>query len=469
MFGRLVQKELLHHLLDLRFIAVFALCALLSTLSVYVGVQDYVRRLQEYNRISDSHRRSFQENSLNKGMLRDLVWGDYRWSRRPEVLSVVGYGLSGTLGQEVLIRYMEPPTFEASVFESDPIHALFDVLDLAFIVKIVLSLCVLLFTYDAVCGEKEGGTLRLYASFPVRRSTLALAKLVGSTLAVLVPFLFSCLLVSGVLAFSPGMGLQGKDWGRIATLMGIFTLYVIVFAAFGVFVSALTHRRMTAFLGLLGLWTLWVFVIPNLAVDIARRIVPGESIYDLRKQALQWRWETRTRALAEVEDYQRSHPVKDWNALSRAQQEEIRDAPYKIQTKWDAEYDTHLKALQTRRRNHTHQQQGLSMALSALSPLGVVNFLSMDLTRTGPVQQERIEDALNQYLLYLCQYIQTKQRSSGIWGIVNLSDFSWFTYQDTERVGECLSRNLFPILNLALLAVFGFAGAYVAILRYDVR
>ncbi len=36
-------------------------------------------------------------------------------------------------------------------------------------------------------------------------------------------------------------------------------------------------------------------------------------------------------------------------------------------------------------------------------------------------------------------------------------------------VGECLSRNAFRILNLIILAVLGFVGAYVAILRYDVR
>ena len=60
---------------------------------------------------------------------------------------------------------------------------LFGVLDLAFIVKVVLSLCVLLFTYDAICGEKEQGTLRLYASYPVSRSAQALAKLAGSTVA----------------------------------------------------------------------------------------------------------------------------------------------------------------------------------------------------------------------------------------------------------------------------------------------
>ena len=96
----------------------------------------------------------------------------------------------------------------------------------------------LLLIYDAVCGEKEAGTLRLYASFPVRRSSIAMAKLVGSAIAVLVPFAFSFLLASAVMALSPELGLQEEDWGRMAALMIIFVLYLMVFAAFGLWGSA---------------------------------------------------------------------------------------------------------------------------------------------------------------------------------------------------------------------------------------
>ncbi len=469
MFARLVQKELLHHLLDFRFVAVFGLCALLSGLSVYVGGQNYVRRLEEYNAVSENSRRSFQEASLDKGMLADLIWGGCEWNRRPETLSPVVYGLSGTLGQEVLIHYQRPPLFEASSFETDPIHALFEVLDLAFIVKVVLSLCVLLFTYDAICGEKEGGTLRLYASFPVSRSMLALAKLVGSTVAVLVPFVFAMLLASAVLALFPGMNMQAEEWVRMAVLMGVFTLYLTVFAAFGLFVSSLTHRRMTAFLGLLALWTLWLFVVPNLGVDIAGRFVPLNSYYELQKQDRAMRWKAVVGARTERRDYWQRNAVEDWDALPEAQQQKLRAGAVKIESRWNAKYYARLKDLQTERRNQMRRQQNLAVVLSAISPLGAVSFLSMDLARTGLAQQDRIEDSLNSYLIHLGQYIQEKASQGGIFGGVDLSDFSWFTYQDKETVGACLIRNAFHILNLALLALLGFAGAYVAILRYDVR
>ncbi len=91
----------------------------------------------------------------------------------------------------------------------------------------------------------------------------------------------------------------------------------------------------------------------------------------------------------------------------------------------------------------------------------------MDLARTGPVQQERIEDAVSVHQEYMAGFIRGKEAQPE--QERTLTDFSLFTYRDQETLGACLSRNAFRILNLAVLAVLGFAGAYVAILRYDVR
>ncbi|OGG54967.1 MAG: hypothetical protein A3F84_27480 [Candidatus Handelsmanbacteria bacterium RIFCSPLOWO2_12_FULL_64_10] len=474
MFTRLVQKELLHHLLDFRFLFVFTLCVLLSILGVYVGIRNYARQLQDYHAVSDLNRKIIQV-SIDKGEIIDLDVGGYRWNRRPEVLSPLIFGLSGTLGKEVFIHRRFPPLFEFSLFETDPVYALFEVLDLSFIVKVVLSLAVLLFTYDAICGEKEGGTLRLYASFPVSRSTLALAKLTGSTAAVLVPLVLAFLLVSVALSLSSEIELSGEDWIRITLLVGVFALYLAVFAAFSLLMSALTHRRMTAFLGLLGLWTVWLFIVPNVAVDAARRLAPASSVYDLQRQGDALWWKMQEGYQEDWEAYYRlfrnSRRDMDWRSLTEAQRREINEEltgnQNKIQDKWNTRFYAQLRDLNAERRNRTREQQRLATALSALSPLSAVTYASMDLARTGFAQQERMENALYAHLIYLSQYVL--QKPGQYFGGAKLADFSFFSYEDNEAVGECLSRNAIHILNLALLAVAGFAGAYVAILRYDVR
>ncbi len=143
MFTRLVQKELYHHFLDFRFAAIFVLCTLLSVLGVYVGIRNYDRQLQQQNAVSEYNRARMQ-GRLEKNNLWDLIRQGIHWNRRPEALSPVVYGMSGKLGQEVRIQYPRVPYFEDSLFSVNPIHALFGILDFAFIVKIILSLCVLL-------------------------------------------------------------------------------------------------------------------------------------------------------------------------------------------------------------------------------------------------------------------------------------------------------------------------------------
>ena len=152
--------------------------------------------------------------------------------------------------------------------------------------------------------------------------------------------------------------------------------------------------------------------------------------------------------------------------------QEIRNAYHEIEVRWDQDYISALVRIQADRRNQKSRQQRLAVALSALSPLSSLSFVSMDLARTGLVQQERIEDAINACLIYLTQYVQAKNRMNtgpSIWRGSDLKDFSPFTYQDADTIGECLYRNVYHVLSLAVLAVLGFAGAYVAILRYDVR
>lgn len=466
MFVRLLQKELLHHLLDHRFVATFALCGLLSVLSVYVGTQNYLLQLRDHNGVSEANRRALQATLDNKG-LHQFRWVGYDHNPPPEVLSPLVHGLSGTLGREAHVYFQHPVAFEFSLFETDPVHGIFGVLDFAYVVRVVLSLAILLFTFDAVCGEKEAGTLRLYASFPVRRSTLAAAKLTGSTLAVTVPFVFAYLLACAVLALSPGMGLGSQDWIRVGMLMGIFTLYLAVFAAFGIWVSSLTHRRVTSFLILLGLWTVWLFVIPNLAVRAARALSPAESPYSTERKAQSHRWEIQGKRRSEVRAFWQGQGVEDWDALSEVQKQALRDGDRRINEKWDAALYPELSALKADSRNQVRRQWRLAALLASASPVGAATLASTDLARTGIAVQERREDALSVHLAYLAGFLREKQAEP--WEEVVLTDFVPFTYRDRETPGACLLRNAIHILNLVLLAVVGFAGAFVAMLRYDVR
>jgi len=55
----------------------------------------------------------------------------------------------------------------------------------------VLSLLALLFTYDAIAGERETGTMRLTMSHPVRRGNILAAKYLGAMTCLILPLIMS--------------------------------------------------------------------------------------------------------------------------------------------------------------------------------------------------------------------------------------------------------------------------------------
>ena len=123
-------------------------------------------------------------------------------------------------------------------------------------------------------------------------------------------------------------------------------------------------------------------------------------------------------------------------------------------------YTDRIRELQANQANKKRQVVEL---ISALSPLGVLTFISMDLARTGPYQQDDLKSALNVYIKYLDKH-----------GIVSLyrrnnEEFVPFHYEDKTTIQACLSRHLFQIMILFLWGLVGFSGAFVAIIKYDVR
>ena len=111
MFARLVWKEIHHYLLDYRFISVFAVCVLVTALSVHMGILNYDRQLQDHSSSSQADRKGLDQ-VLASGSLMQFAGVGYFWSRPPEVLSPIVFGLSAKLGREARIHYQLLPEFD---------------------------------------------------------------------------------------------------------------------------------------------------------------------------------------------------------------------------------------------------------------------------------------------------------------------------------------------------------------------
>ncbi len=264
MTGTIVRKEILANLVSYRFYVIILLATVLVATSFFVMARDYKSRLADYQLIRP-------EPGAPIAVL------------PPNPLSIFAKGL-----EESLTRSFEAGStgieVRAGQASGNVIFSFFPAPDLAYIIKVVLSLVALLFGFDAVSREKEAGTLKLTLANAVPRSALLLGKWAGNFLSLTVPFLLVTGLGLAVMSFDPDLRLSPAAFGRLALVLASGLVYVALFLSLGLLVSSLVKRSATSLVVLLLVWSVLVFVLPNLGTLLARQLVDVPSVKALSEK-----------------------------------------------------------------------------------------------------------------------------------------------------------------------------------------
>lgn len=264
MIGPIVRKEIVSNLLSYKFFVVILLAAGLVATSFFVMARDFKARRADYQLIRP-------EPGAPIAVL------------PPHPLSIFAKGL-----EESLTRSFEVSTtgteVRAGQASGNVVFAFFPAPDLAYIIKVVLSLVAILFGFDAVSREKEAGTLKLALSNPVSRSTLLLGKWIGNFVSLAVPVLLVVGLGLAVMAFDADLRLSAAELGRFALILGTGLVYIALFLSLGLLVSALVHRSATSLVVLLLAWSVLVFILPNAGTLLARQLVDVPSAKSLSEK-----------------------------------------------------------------------------------------------------------------------------------------------------------------------------------------
>ncbi|MFC2173949.1 ABC transporter permease, partial [Acidobacteriota bacterium] len=276
MFLLLVEKELKAIVLSPKFAATFAICSVLILLSVFVGTQEYHQSVKLYEAVSQLSEQEMQEASSWMAVQTHAY-------RIPDPLQIFASGVNYDIGRFSSVNSFEPVKLRHSVYADDPIFAVFRFVDLAFIFQVVLSMFGILFTYDAINGERETGTLKLVFSNSVPRAKYILAKLAGSWLGLIVPLLIP-ILIAFLIPLMWDVPLTGTHWKKLAILCVVSLIYFTFFIVFGLFVSSITKRSSVSFLIALVAWVVFVLIVPRTGVMIAGQIMPAPSAAEIDSQ-----------------------------------------------------------------------------------------------------------------------------------------------------------------------------------------
>jgi ABC-2 type transport system permease protein len=504
LIGTIVRKEVHENLLTFRFLFGTLILILLVSAITLVNLKSFGERQREYG---------FAVRQAEADLKATRVYGQIRAAavRPPEVLSVLAQGVNGKLGNAVGISIKDVPTIAKRFSEENPLLGIFPSLDLTLVYKIVVSLLALLFGFDAVCGEKERGLLRLLLAQGASRFKIVLGKYLGHAatlgLAVILSLGAAALLI---VLFGPGPG--AFSWLRLLLFGATALLYLALFLAVGLLVSSLAHRPSQSLVYCLLIWVFLVIVWPNLSSFAAAAIrpVPPEKALDARIQAIREPYDRR------IDEWTKANrPKQGWSISGWTGHEDVvLLSGDKGAVEYFREFVAFLEPLLreradeiwSARRDYDRDLDGqrrLASSLGKISPAGLFDeaaevaagsdlagyegFIAQAaLYREAVFRYLRAKDAVHSLryftvmkekdLLPLEEYRKRNEprKPDGSfyeetdYPPLALDDFPRFSYR-AERAAEVLPRALLSLLILGAINLGLFFGAAAAFARYDVR
>ena len=422
MLKSIIGKEILSNIFSYKFSIIFVLSTILIFVSIFVMYSDYCMALENHD-------------ILRKDS------GDRVEIIPPTPLSIFAKGLDENLSRPWELGAVGVKISSEKQKSLNNLFKLFTAPDLLYIIKVILSLCAMLFAFDMVCGEKETGTLRQSLSNSLKRPILIFGKWIGGYISFILPFFVAVLLGTIFVTLSPMVDMNAQDWAKLGLFLLSSVIYLSVFFSLGLLISCLTHRSSTSLVISLFVWTILVFLIPNLGNILARQFIRIQTTQQLELKHQQ----ILRRMFVEIKRIPKTRP--DFDKLESA----VVLRAIVEGDKLDEDY-----------RNRFNSLVRLSQNITRFSPAPAFTFLATDIMGTGVAEEQRLKRAAQNYKDNIIEWAGDENRDEE-------SKRPDFHYQRSS-VKEVLGRGgLSNCLVLILLNVLFFTGAYVAFLRYDVR
>jgi ABC-type transport system involved in multi-copper enzyme maturation permease subunit len=265
-------------------------------------------------------------------------------------------------------------------------------LDFLFIVGIVFSLLALLFTCDAVAGEREAGTLRINLSNPLPRDVFLWSKLLGGYIVFIIPFLMSFLLGLLLLVWQGFPLGESKIAMPMLGLTFVSLLYIAVFFAIGVVISTYLDNSKTALIVAFTFWVFAVLIAPRGAFVVAKLVAPTrtqQAVYmeksvlhnNLMKDKDEKIWEKM--ALAFESGGSINVNLSDPEAQKRL--DKLRGP---IEEEYRLEFQNRADKIDRDYQRGKDRQEQIGEMLSRITPTSSLTYFAMNLTQTGKLKRD---------------------------------------------------------------------------------
>ena len=487
MLMTLIQKEIMHHILSARFVALLLMCVLLIPLNLHINYHHYLKRQIDYQEqeILKDENTSKAENGQEGTEMRmsfqfrakatDTSFEVSKLILKPTPLSVFGTGLASALPSYLGMTRNGITRGEASL-STAPIAFLLGHLDFVFVVSTVFSLLALLFTFDAVAGEREAGTLRITLANALPRDIFLWSKLIGGYFVFILPFLMSVIIGLLVLVLQ-GFPLAESDvFLRILCLIFVSLLYIAVFFAVGAVISIYFDSSKTALIVAFTVWVFVVLILPRVGFLAAQIVAPTSTAESVYREKTARREELRAGLDAErgkmmsavMSEMLKSNPPKGGTAVFTMGPEHIEKMNEKmapLEEEARVKYRDLATQLDRRYQRERKHQDTIGVNFSRITPTASFVFLATDATQTGQAKKNAYFQTGTRYYETLDAEIFSKI-SEGAFSPDHMEEIP-STMPPPPLVEPTLGETLqHAALDLLLLCFFAIVLTTVAFLRF---
>jgi ABC-type transport system involved in multi-copper enzyme maturation permease subunit len=459
----LILHELQQSFYGLRFPITISIVLFMFAASSLTYIDEYRDATQKYNELTGSQEvelRSRAENATN-------VATNQRTYRLPPRRN--GFiSDCGEMNMPNALRYNAyyDIGYDSGNSKSNPFIMPSNRINWGFVMLVLFGFLALIYSFDAISGEKEQRTLALCLSNSVKRSHLLISKYIAVNILLISFALIGILLALIILLLSPAVIITTQTFLEI----GLFLFFVVFFigsmTAIGLFASVMSRNSNVSLLFAVSLWLLFLIAVPNFSQTVGMALYPVEKINVVQQKVRD-----------KQKEIEASFPAGKWSSNGGNPfypQHEIRANMMMAFAKNRADFQAEFLGEQFRQAEKTRQW-------TWISPLAVFEYGQEALLDGGYLRLRKNYDDMQNFKIQYLQWfkeLDAKDDQSPHW--YNPSETYSTTkkpvaYEEipqyTERsvsIGERLSETVKYLMVMLVYMGVIFFGSLLKFNRYNV-
>jgi ABC-type transport system involved in multi-copper enzyme maturation permease subunit len=269
------MHELQQFLYGLRLPIAMGVVLLMFAVSSLTYINEYGENVKKYHELTANQEQSLRNNARNATV---VAFSSRNYRLPPRNSGFISDCGESNIPNTLVYTAFNRLRFGTNLSIENPLLMPSERINWGFILITLFSFLAIIFSFDAVSGEKERRTLALCLSNPVKRSHILFAKFIAVNAVLIACAIVGILLALLILMLAPSVNITSETFYEV----GLFLLFVVFFtgsmSAIGLFASVMSRNSNISLLLSVSLWLVFMIAIPNFAQTLGMKAWPVEKV-----------------------------------------------------------------------------------------------------------------------------------------------------------------------------------------------